>query len=76
MLNRFQINSKDFDGPILLTGAAGCIGSWVIALCSKAGVPVIAFDLSEDKSRLKLLMSNEEIEKIKESMLKTGSIYS
>ena len=65
MLNQFQINSKDFDGPILLTGAAGCIGSWVMALCSKAGVPIIAFDLSEDKSRLKLLMSDEEIAKIK-----------
>lgn len=65
MLNQFQINSRDFDGPILITGAAGCIGSWVMALCSKAGVPVIAFDLSEDKSRLKLLMSDEEVAKIK-----------
>jgi len=64
MLNQFQINSKDFNGPILLTGAAGCIGSWIMALCSKNGVPVIAFDLSKDKSRLKLLMSDEEIAKI------------
>ncbi len=64
MLNKFPINSKDFDGPILLTGAGGCIGSWILALCSNAGVPVIAFDLSEDKRRLKLLMSDDKITKI------------
>ena len=64
MFNQFSIDSKNFDGPILITGAGGCIGGWVLALLSKANVPVIAFDLSENKSRLKLLMSVEEIAKI------------
>ena len=65
MIDHFNINSNDFDGPVFVTGAAGCIGSWVVALLVKANVTVIAFDLSADKNRLKLLMNNEEIKKIK-----------
>ena len=65
MLNHFVVNSKDFDGPILVTGAGGCIGSWVLALLVKAKLPVVAFDLSPEKNRLKLLMTGEEIKKIK-----------
>ncbi len=65
MLNKFLIDSKDFDGPVLVTGAGGCIGSWVITLLSKSDIPVIAFDISNNKNRLKLLMSNENISKIK-----------
>ena len=65
MIEHFPINSKDFDGPVLVTGAGGCIGSWVLTLLIKAGVDVVAFDLSEEKHRLKLLLSNEDIEKIK-----------
>ena len=61
MIDHFNINSNDFDGPVFVTGAAGCIGSWVVALFVKANVTVIAFDLSADKNRLKLLMNNEEI---------------
>ena len=65
MLNKFLIDSKDFDGPVLVTGAGGCIGSWVLALLIKSEIPVVAFDISDNKSRLKLLMSNEDIAKIK-----------
>ena len=65
MIEHFPINSKDFDGSVLVTGAGGCIGSWVLTLLIKAGVDVVAFDLSEEKHRLKLLLSNEDIKKIK-----------
>ncbi len=44
--------------PILVTGAAGCIGSWVVAALVRAGRPVVAFDLSGD--RLRLLLTAEE----------------
>jgi nucleoside-diphosphate-sugar epimerase len=58
---RFAIDRTSFDGPVLVTGAGGCIGSWALALLVKAGVPVVAFDLSDEKRRPRLLMAAEEL---------------
>ena len=58
MLERFPVDANDFDGPVLVTGAGGCIGSWVLALLTRAGVPVVAFDLSPDKRRPRLLLDD------------------
>lgn len=44
------------DGPILVTGAAGCIGAWVVAHFVHKGADVIAFDLSGDRRRLELVI--------------------
>ena len=60
-LARFPVDKADFDGPVLVTGAGGCIGSWVLALLSRAGVPAVAFDLSDNKRRPRLLISEEEL---------------
>ena len=57
--------SKELNGPVLVTGAGGCIGSWVVSLLVKENIPVVAFDLSQDTRRLKLLIDDSEIEKIK-----------
>ncbi len=65
MLEQFPVDANDFDGPVLLTGAGGCIGSWVLALLTRARVPVIAFDLSEDKQRPKLLMDEDTLAKVR-----------
>ena len=64
-MNTIFINSKELNGPVLVTGAGGCIGSWVVALLVKENIPVVAFDLSQDTRRLKLLINDSEIEKIK-----------
>jgi nucleoside-diphosphate-sugar epimerase len=61
MLQYFPIQRGDFDGPVLVTGAGGCIGSWALALLARAGVPAVAFDLTEDKRRPRLLMSDEAL---------------
>jgi len=61
MLDRFAISASEFDGPVLVTGAGGCIGSWVVALLARAGVPVAVFDLTEDRRRPGLLMSDAEL---------------
>ena len=42
---------------VLVTGAGGCIGSWALALLTNAGVPAVAFDLSDDRRRPRLLMT-------------------
>jgi nucleoside-diphosphate-sugar epimerase len=60
-LARFSVEQADFDGPVLVTGAGGCIGSWVLAILAGAGVPAVAFDLSDNKRRPLLLMTEEEI---------------
>lgn len=56
MLDQFPVEAEWFDGPVLVTGAGGCIGSWTLALLQRAGVPVVAFDLTDDKRRPALLI--------------------
>jgi nucleoside-diphosphate-sugar epimerase len=65
MLDRFPIDRQAFAGPVLVTGAGGCIGSWVVALLARAGVKVAAFDLSEDTRRPRLLMSDVELASVR-----------
>src|SRR5205814_922972 len=64
MKERFSIDRADFSGPVLVTGAGGCIGSWVLALLVRAGVPACALDLSEDKRRPRLLLAESDVQKI------------
>jgi UDP-glucuronate 4-epimerase len=65
MFDHFPINGSDFDGRVLVTGAGGCIGSWVLALLTRASVSVSAFDLSQDTRRPRLLMPSAELSKIR-----------
>jgi nucleoside-diphosphate-sugar epimerase len=58
---RFPVDKADFDGPVLVTGAGGCIGSWALAILHRAGVPAVAFDLSDNKRRPLLLMTEQEL---------------
>jgi nucleoside-diphosphate-sugar epimerase len=61
LVERFPVTAEEFDGPVLVTGAGGCIGSWALAILVRAGVPVVAFDLSADTRRPRLLMSEEDL---------------
>ena len=71
MKERFSIDRKNFPGPVVVTGAGGCIGSWVLSLLARAGVEACAFDLSEDKRRPRLLMSESDLENVR---WRTGDI--
>lgn len=71
LIERFKVDGAAFPGPVLVTGAGGCIGSWVLALLSRSGVPAVAFDLSEDRRRPRLLIEEKELGKI---AWKTGDI--
>jgi nucleoside-diphosphate-sugar epimerase len=64
LADRFKADRASFPGPVLVTGAGGCIGSWVLALLSRSGVPACAFDLSEDKRRPRLLVDEKDLAKI------------
>jgi nucleoside-diphosphate-sugar epimerase len=61
---RFKVDRASFPGPVLVTGAGGCIGSWVLSLLARSGVLAVAFDLSEDKRRPGLLLEGEDLAKI------------
>ena len=49
-----------FQKPVLVTGAAGCIGAWVVAALHRDGNPVVVYDLSDDRRRLQLLLDDAE----------------
>ncbi len=44
---------------ILVTGAHGCIGAWVVHELVRTGREVVTFDLSSDPRRLRLLLGDE-----------------
>ncbi len=55
----FSLDSARFDGPVLVTGAGGCIGGWAMAILARSGVPCVAFDLCDDRRRPALVMGEE-----------------
>lgn len=56
LTRRFLVPAERFDGPVLVTGAGGCIGAWVLAILGRSGVPCVAADLSDDRTRPALIL--------------------
>jgi nucleoside-diphosphate-sugar epimerase len=48
----------------LVTGALGCIGAWTVRNLVRAGVPTVAFDRSDDRHRIELIMTADEIAQV------------
>ncbi len=48
----------------LVTGSMGCIGAWTLRQLAREGVPTIAVDLSTDQSRIRLVLTEEELSRI------------
>ncbi len=46
---------------VLVTGANGCIGSWVLKLAVESGWRVVAMDLADTPTRPKLLLDEEQL---------------
>ena len=55
------MTNKQNDQTFLVTGAMGCLGSWVIRNLVDEGVRVVAADLATEPTRARLLMTEEEI---------------
>ena len=47
-----------------LTGALGCLGSWVVKNLVDEGIPTTVFDLGGNPHRLKLIMSDDDLAKV------------
>ena len=48
----------------IVTGAFGCLGSWVTTLLAGAGEPVVADDLGDDPRRLNLVAAGDALERV------------
>ncbi len=59
LLDKFLIDNSRFDGTVMVTGAGGCIGAWVVAILQRSGVSVLALDLSKDRRRAALLLGED-----------------
>ncbi len=54
-----MIEFKELQGKsVIVTGAAGCIGAWAIKLLLEGGAHPVAYDLSDNRSRLQLIMDD------------------
>lgn len=65
MIERFPVRASDYPGPVLVTGAGGCIGSWALALLVRNGIPAVAFDLTEDRRRPGLLLDGAALARVR-----------
>ena len=45
---------------VLITGAAGCIGGWVVKQLRELGATPVVFDIAENRERLDLIMPDAE----------------
>lgn len=50
---------------VLLTGGYGCIGSWITLNLLQRGDEVVIYDLKEDPKRMRLIMSEEDVQKVR-----------
>ena len=48
-----------------ITGAQGCIGSWIVKALAERGDTIVAFDSSEDTRRLAAIMTAEDLERVR-----------
>src|SRR6185503_130201 len=48
-----------------ITGAQGCIGSWIVKALIERGDEVVVFDLSDDSLRLSSIMSAADLSKVR-----------
>ncbi len=48
----------------LVTGSSGCLGAWALALLAGERTPVVAFDISADSRRPRLVASDEVLERV------------
>ena len=57
--DEFLIDRSKLVEPVLVTGAGGCIGAWVLGILEASGARCVAFDLRDDRRRPALVMGEK-----------------
>ena len=47
-----------------ITGAQGCIGSWIVKALIERGDTAVVFDRSDDSRRLSAIMTDKDLAKV------------
>jgi nucleoside-diphosphate-sugar epimerase len=48
-----------------ITGAQGCIGSWIVKSLIERGDEAVVFDLSDDSGRLRAIMDGDDLARVR-----------
>src|SRR5678815_4035047 len=48
-----------------ITGAQGCIGSWVVKALAERGDTPVVFDRSDDSKRLSAIIDNQDLQRVR-----------
>lgn len=60
--------------PILVTGAGGCIGAWVLWQLARDGVPAVAMDVADDRRRLRMVWDPTAVPTVDDIIWEVGDI--
>ena len=55
----FLVSKDRFDGSVLVTGAGGCIGAWVVSILTRSGVRCLATDVLDNRARPALILGED-----------------
>src|SRR5215510_12728027 len=64
MLQFYDTKFPEAGVRVLVTGAQGCIGAWVVKVLLERGLDVIIYDADPNPARLSLLLTPEQIARI------------
>ncbi len=59
LTEKFLIKKNNFKKPVIVTGAGGCIGSWIMSILHRSDINCVGIDLSEKKTRAELILGSE-----------------
>ena len=62
LTEKFLLKEHNFNSPVIVTGSGGCIGSWILSILHRSGIPCVGIDLSTKKDRLELILGKEAAE--------------
>lgn len=62
LTEKFLLKEHNFNSPVIVTGSGGCIGSWILSILHRSGIPCVGIDLSTKKDRLELMLGKEATE--------------
>ena len=65
MKKRLKPPHSKMSQTYLITGAQGCIGSWIVKALAERGDTPVVFDRSEDQRRLNAIMAPHSLERVR-----------